>query len=320
MTDEYESPEVEDVLDITTDAPEVVEVVEVDDTPVEDRNRKPLPKEVVEDLEKDDLGEYSNKVKERMAQLKKVWHDERRAKEAADRERIEAVKFASSIIEENKQLKNNLVFGEQAYAATLKNATGGEMEAAKREYKEAYDSGDADKIIAAQVRLNSAQLQKLQADNYKPQFENTLQTPENSVYIQPEQTPAPSPDHKALLWHSRNGWFGKDKEMTHLAKGLHERLVLEDGIDPGSDEYYKRIDETIRRRFPEKFENDTTDVGATSTPRNRPTNVVASATRSTAPKKVHLSKTQLAIAKKFGLTPEQYAREQIKLENSNGGR
>jgi len=320
MTDEYNDKDVEDVLDISTDEDVSVEVIEVDDTPVADRNQKPMPKEVVEDLEKDDLGEYSNKVKERMAQLKKVWHDERRAKEAADRERIEAVKFASSIIEENKQLKNNLSFGEQAYAATLKNATTGEMEAAKRDYKEAYDSGDADKIIAAQVRLNAAQLQKVQADNYKPQFENTLQTVDNSVYIQPEQTPVASPDHKALVWHSRNGWFGKDKEMTSLAKGLHEKLVLEDGIDPGSDIYYKRIDDTMRQRFPEKFENDTTDDGVTSTPRNRPTNVVASATRSTAPKKVHLSKTQLAIARKFGLTPEQYAREQIKLENSNGGR
>jgi len=319
MTDEYNDKEVEDVLDISIEEDDSVEIIEVDDTPVADRNQKPMPKEVVEDLEKDDLGEYSNKVKERMAQLKKVWHDERRAKEAADRERIEAVKFASSIIEENKQLKNNLSFGEQAYAATLKNATVGEMEAAKRDYKEAYDSGDADKIIEAQVRLNSAQMQKLQADNYRPQFENTLQTPENSVYIQPEQTPAASPDHKALIWHSRNGWFGKDKAMTSLAKGLHEQLILEDGVDPGSDEYYKRIDKTMRQRFPEKFEDDPTDDGNT-TPRNRPTNVVASATRSTAPKKVHLSKTQLAIAKKFGLTPEQYAREQIKLENSNGGR
>jgi len=319
MTDEYENPETEEVLDITTDEPEAVEVVEVDDTPVEDRNRKPLPKEVVEDLEKDDLGEYSNKVKERMAQLKKVWHDERRAKEAADRERIEALKLASSYIEENKQLKTNLSFGEQAYAATLKNATGGEMEAAKRDYKEAYDSGDSDKIIAAQVRLNAAQLQKLQADNYKPQFENTLQTVDNSVYIQPEQTPTSTAGHDDLVWHSKNPWFRRDVEMTKAAEGLHEKLILEDGIQPGSPLYYKRIDETMRRRFPEKFENDTTDDG-NPTPRNRPTNVVASATRSTAPKKVHLSKTQLAIAKKFGLTPEQYAREQIKLENSNGGR
>lgn len=320
MTDEYNDNEVEDVLDIDTEEDVSVEVIEVDDTPVADRNQKPMPKEVVEDLEKDDLGEYSNKVKERMAQLKKVWHDERRAKEAADRERVEAVKFASSIIEENKQLKNNLVFGEQAYAATLKNATGGEMEAAKRDYKEAYDSGDADKIIAAQVRLNSAQLQKLQADNYRPQFENTLQTPENSVYIQPEQTQPPTAGHDDLVWHSKNPWFRRDVEMTKAAEGLHEKLVLEDGIQPGSPLYYKRIDETMRRRFPEKFENDTTDDGVTSTPRNRPTNVVASATRSTAPKKVHLSKTQLAIARKFGLTPEQYAREQIKLENANGGR
>lgn len=318
MIEEGKEQELEDSITITTDEDTAkVEVVEVDDTPEEDRNKKPLPKELVDKLEDDDLQDYSTKVKERMAQLKKVWHDERRAKEAADRERNEAVKFASSIIEENKQLKNNLTFGEQAYATTLKHATGSEMEAAKREYKEAYEAGDSEKIIAAQVRLNSAQLQKLQADNYRPQFENAGQTTENSVYIQPEQPQAPAPDHKALVWHTKNEWFGKDRAMTSLAKGVHDALV-DEGVAIGSEDYYNRIDKTMRKRFPEKFENDTPDDGETSTPRNRPANVVASATRSTAPKKVHLSKTQLAIAKKFGLTPEQYAREQIKLESKHG--
>jgi hypothetical protein len=310
--------ELEDSIVITTDDDAGVEVVEVDDTPAEDRNKTPLPKALVDKLEDDDLQEYSAKVKERMSQLKKVWHDERRAKEVADRERTEAVRFASSIIEENKQLKTSLSYGEQAYANTLKHATVGEMEAAKKDYKEAYDSGDADKVISAQVRLNSAQLQKLQADNYRLQFENPLQTPENSVYIQSEQRQAPSPDHKALVWHAKNPWFQTDKAMTSLAKGIHESLVLDEGMTAGSDEYYNRIDKAMRKRFPEKFENDNTDGGATHTSRTRPANVVASATRSTAPKKVHLSTTQLAIAKKFGLTPEQYAREQIKLENRNG--
>ena len=41
---------------------------------------------LVEEIEKDTLEGYSERVKQRMAQLKKVWHDERRAKEAAERE------------------------------------------------------------------------------------------------------------------------------------------------------------------------------------------------------------------------------------------
>ncbi len=318
MNEDYKEPDLDDPIEITLDEPEEIEVVEVDDVPAADRDKKPLPKELVEELEKDDLGDYSNKVKERISQLKKVWHDERRAKEAADREKTEAIKFANSIIEENKQLKTNLSFGEQAYANTLKDATGGELEAAKREAKDAYDSGDSEKLIAAQIRLNSAQLAKLNADNYRLQFENPLQTQENSVYIPQEIPSSPAPDHKALVWHEKNQWFGKDREMTSLAKGLHDRLVLEDGIEAGSDEYYQRIDKTIRKRFPDKFDDSNPDDGVTTTSRTKPTNVVAAATRSTAPKKVHLSKSALALAKKFGITPEQYARELIKVESKNG--
>jgi hypothetical protein len=40
-----------------------IEVEVIDDTPPEDRGREPLPQELVEELEKDDLAEYSDKVK-----------------------------------------------------------------------------------------------------------------------------------------------------------------------------------------------------------------------------------------------------------------
>ena len=80
------------------------EIEEEDDTPKADRGRDPLPKEVVEELEQDELTDYSERVKQRMAQLKKVWHDERREKEAADRERQEAIKYAQQIAEENQGL------------------------------------------------------------------------------------------------------------------------------------------------------------------------------------------------------------------------
>ena len=104
--------------------------------------------------------------------------------------------------------------------------------------------------------------------------------------------------------------------MTSLALGLHEKLVRS-GIDPTSYEYYRRIDGTMQKRFPEYFGDATLDEDQPAQ-RTKPSNVVAPATRSTAPKKVRLTKTQVALAKKFGLTPEQYARETLKLENTNG--
>lgn len=318
--DEFEFPDEQEVTPIgeetkvTVEADaDSVEIDIVDDTPPQDRDRKPLPKEMVEELEKDDLTDYSERVKERMAQLRKVYHDERREKEAAAREREEAIRFAQAIQNENKRLKTTLTSGEQEYVKTAFNAATYELELSKRDYREAYDTGDTEKIIEAQQRMNAAQYRLSQVQGYQPQYNNALQEQENPVYIQPDRPQVPRPDRKALSWQDKNSWFGQDEEMTSLALGLHEKLVRS-GVDATSDEYYNTIDNTMRKRFPEYFGDDSLDVEAPAQ-RKKPSTVVAPASRSTAPKKVHLSTTQLALAKKLGLTPEQYARETIKLEN-----
>jgi hypothetical protein len=266
-----------------------------DDTPEADRGRKPLPKEKVEELENDDLTDYSERVKERMSQLRKVYHDERREKEAAAREREEAIR---------------------SYIEVAKQAADHEMALATKEYRDAYETADTDKLIEAQKRLNAAQMRLTQVQNYQPQYENALQQPETEVYSRQERAAVPQPDKKALDWQAKNDWFGRDEEMTSLALGLHEKLVRS-GISPTSDDYYRRIDSTMRKRFPEYFEDVTLDEDKPAQRTKSPT-VVAPATRSTAPKKVRLTNTQLALAKKLGLTPEQYAREALKLEKQNG--
>jgi hypothetical protein len=106
--------------------------------------------------------------------------------------------------------------------------------------------------------------------------------------------------------------------MTALALGLHEKLVRS-GVDPRSDDYYSKIDQTMRKRFPEAFEDDaeqsTEEAPKQEKPRaQKAANVVAPVTRGTAPRQVRLTPTQVAIAKKLGLSNEQYARELMKLE------
>ena len=304
--DEYEFPD-------EKSSKEEVSIEIEDDTPEADRGRKPLPKDLVEVLEKDDLSEYSDRVKERMHQLKKVWHDERREKEAASREREEAIRFAQTVAQENKRLKSTLTNGEESYVGAIKQSATHEMDLAKREYREAFDSGDTDRIIDAQQKMNSVQYKLTQVQNYQPQYKNTLQEQDIPVNVQPDRPQAPTPDRKALAWQDNNEWFGSDEEMTNLALGLHEKLVREK-IDPTSEEYYQRIDNTMRKRFPEYFQGDSLD-DEQPAQRTKQSTVVAPASRSTAPKKVRLNHTQLALAKKFGLTPEQYAREAMKLEN-----
>ena len=297
-----------------------LEIEEEDDTPPEDRNKEPLPEKIVKELEEDNLEDYSDRVKQRMAQLKKVYHDERRAKEEAAREKEEAIAYAQKVYQQNQKLQTTLSSGEEDYLKTLIGSAEKELALAKRDYREAYDSGDTDKIVESQALMNSAQYKLSQASNLKPQY-RASQTPENSVQSPQEVTRprAPQPDVKAQAWQAKNQWFGKDEEMTSLALGVHERLVRS-GIQPTSDEYYLRIDETMQKRFPENFEVNLveTSLEPEKPSQRKPSNVVAPASRSTAPKKVRLSKTQVAFAKKLKLTPEQYAREMIKLENANG--
>ena len=290
-------------------------VEEEDDTPAADKGKEPLPKDMVEELEKDDLEGYSERVKQRMAQLKKVWHDERRAKEQAAREKDEAVAYAQKIAEHNKNLHTTLSSGEEDYIKTVVASAETDVSVAKRDYGEAYDSGDTDKIVEAQAKMNDAQLKLAQAKVLKPQYK-TSQIAQSSVELnQNNPSNIPKPDARAQAWQDENTWFGKDEEMTSLALGLHEKLVRS-GVNPSTDEYYRRIDETMQKRFPENFGDNSLESDKPA--QRKPSNVVAPATRSTAPRKVRLSKTQVAFAKKLKLTPEQYAREMIKLENANG--
>jgi len=291
----------------------------VDDTPVEDRGRKPLPKEMVAELEKDDLEEYSDKVKKRLSQMKKVWHDERREKERAFREKEEALRFAMMREQEIKQLKQRLGNGEKAYFQEVTKAANNDLGTAKERLKQAYEAGDAEKIAEAQEALTEAKLRIKQYENFRP----SLQTEE--VRVQPtQQYPVPPvpqavSDPKAEAWREKNTWFGTDEEMTALALGLHEKLVRS-GVDPRSDDYYDRVNATMRKRFPDYFNEEAAEEKPTQTrqeekpARTKPANVVAPVTRGTAPRQVRLTPTQVAIAKKLGLSNEQYARELFKLE------
>jgi hypothetical protein len=281
------------------------EIEVIDDTPEKDRNVKPIPKEKRDELYDDELQDYSAKVKQKLMQMKKLAHDERREKEQAFREQQEAVAFAQRVSEENKRLKQLANEHEKNVLMSVTRAVELEMEQAKRAYKEAYDAGDTDKVLEAQQKMTEAAMKQEKVRNYRP---TPLQVEEPVVQMRQPVVQAPRPDNSAIDWQQENQWFGQDKLMTGMALALHEQLK-EEGVALSSKEYYRRIDETMRQRFPEKFASRTNEET-----RTRPSTVVASATRSTSPKKIRLTQSQLAISKKLGLTPEQYAQAVLKME------
>jgi len=306
---EFKFPDEQDDVKVTTEDDQTDEqiIIDVEDnTPEEDRNKPPLPEKVKEELYNDELEDYSSKVKKKLIQMKKLAHDERREKENALREQQEAIAFAQKMMQENQRLKSNLSNSEKNVLASVQKAVAMEMEAAKRAYREAYDSGDTDKVMEAQERLTQATLKSEKVKNFRPQ---PLQEEETPVQMAPQPEPQFRPDPSAQAWQQENPWFGEDEEMTSLALGLHEKLKRE-GVQVSSQEYYRRIDATIRKRFPEKFEEEAEQ----ETRPVRKSSVVAPATRSTSPKRVRLNPSELNLAKKLNLTPEQYAKAKLEME------
>ena len=289
-----------------------------DDTPPEDRGREPLPKELVKELEEDELEEYSEKVKTRLKQMKKVWHDERREKERALREQQTAIEMAQQLQNEIKTLRSKVTENEGHLVNTAKNAVELELKNAEKAYKEAYEAGDSDRLLEAQKQLNEATYRLERLKGYKP----PVQSQETEVNLPQSQPQAPRLDPKTDSWRRQNTWFGSDDEMTAAALGLNNKLLRERGAAfEGSDEYWEIVDKTMRKRFPEyEWGDEPAEPETKSTPARteRPATVVAPVSRSTTSKKVKLSQSQLNVIKKMGITPEQYVKEQMKLERANG--
>jgi uncharacterized protein (DUF2249 family) len=295
---------------------EQFEVEIEDDTPPEDRGREPMPKPLVEELEQDELDQYDDNVKQKLKQMRKVWHDERaRRKEQAAREQQEALALAQKLFEENKKYKQYIESGTKEYASTLKNAANLELEMAKRKYKDAYDTGDSDQIMEASQVLQTANLRVMQANNFQaPALQEENYVVQNTPEVQKPRARNP----KLETWLQKNPWYGPDPEMTALAVGIDKKIQETGNVVVGSDEYFATLDKTMRKRFPEYFGIEETESTARTETRSKPSTVVAPAVRSTASNKIKLKSSQVAIAKRLGLTNEQYALELRRLESQNG--
>ena len=289
-----------------------------DDTPIEDRGRTPAATPP-EDPTDDELSSYDEKVQARIKKFTRGYHDERRAKETAERERQAAETYARQVLEDNKRLQQQLATGSQVLIETSKSAAESGLTAAKRAYKEAVENGDIDAQAEAQAEIARATLKMDRAQGMKPIEEKQWAPPPSDAQ---QQTPAPT--RRTQRWLENNkDWWGVDEEMTMTAMGLDKKLQREYGSDyVGSEEYFQTIDKTLRKRFPEHFgdqshEDDDTPPQKTSepadeeTPRRatKPATVVAPASRSTPPNRVKLKASEAAIARRLGVPLEQYAKQ-----------
>ena len=313
--DEFKFPdEIEDTKDeikVEVETDDDVEIEVVDDTPEQDRGRRPLEREV-EDPTDEEIESYTQGAQKRIKELTHARHDERRAKEATLREKQELERLAQQLIEENKRLKQHANTSTEQVNKYAQSAAEAELEKARRDLRAAQESFDTDAILAAQEAMLDAKIRMEEAKKFKPA---PLQIEEDDVQTSYREPQRVSPDEKTLRWQAKNQWFGANgfEEVTSYALGLHQKLV-NSGVDPRSDSYFEQIDARVKSKFPEVFGGNE-DRSRSGDSHRRPASVVAPATRSSGAKKVQLTKTQVALAAKFKLTPQQYALELAKLEN-----
>jgi hypothetical protein len=267
----------------------------IDDTPEQDRDKGDPIDPSKADIPDDEISQYSENVQKRIKDLKRAFHDERRAKEAREREREEALNYAKQVIEQNKFLQQKLSQGEQVLVASQKDRVTAQLSQVEKEYKEAYEAGDSEKMLDAQKKLAKFVAEQREVETYRPVYQTPLQ-PQNN----PVQIPNVVPDERTRRWVQTNQWFETDPVMRGAAYGIHDSLVAA-GYKAGSDAYFQEVDARIREAFPHKFRQ------------SKPANVVSPASRSSGTEKIRITKSAVNTAKRLGVPLEVYVKEAAKL-------
>lgn len=323
---------------------EQYEVEVVDDTPEPDRGKRPpsQPVEQIAGKEEDDEG-FAPDAKQRIKQLRYVYHEERRNKEQAKRETDAAVEYARQLLNENQQLKGQVSTGERVLVEQAKSRAEAQVAVARQKYVSAHEDGDAAAMAAAQEEMARAVSEHQRFVNYVPSMPPA---PPPAPY--PPQAPPPQPqpppppqelDQRTKSWFAKNSWYGAPgyEEPSNFALGVHQRLIHR-GISANNpetaDEYWSTVESRLAAVFPEQFGavfgangqgsngGSPSSAGRTqarpSQPASRPVVAAGGVRKSSGPIKVRLTQSQDALRQRLGLTREQYAKEVVKQQAQEG--
>ena len=313
MIDVGETEGAEVDLEKDNSAPEQKEELQVEETTDSGEDTKQETEETKEETpQKEELEQYSEGVKKRIAKLTRKMRE-------AERQKEEAILYAKSVADKQKQLQGKYQDLDASYVSEFENRVKSNLEAAKIKLKSAIDTQDVDSQIAAQTEIAALTMDAARLNQVK-----SVNKPETTREVKQPVSPRPSyananqikqaaqeMDPKAEEWASKNTWFGTDNAMTYTAFDIHKKLTEEEGYDPSSDEYYREVDKRIRLEFPQKF--GTTE----NTTQEKPSQTVASAKRPGTVgrrKTVKLTPSQVAIAKRLGVPLEEYAKQLVAKE------
>lgn len=300
------------------------EVLEDDDPSIEDIEQE-LSEEQLKRLN------LTKGVRGRLDKLTWQKNEERRQREQAEALQQEAIRYAQMMEARVREMENVLARGEEVMVAEVRSRSKSDLAAAEQEFRLAAESGDPDRMLEAQKRLNRAQVEAYEVERYRPSVRKVAPEGQQATPVQPQYNPAQDP--KLTNWMSKNTWFKNDPVKTQEAMAIHRELTEIRGVDPRTDEYYSQLDMRLAQRFPDLNKSTESNVqsGQQNSGKEKPAasaapNVVAPPSGGTppgenrhrrGPRTVPLTRTQVALAEALGLTKEQYAKQLLK-EQSNG--
>ena len=301
-------PESEKVEAIEEQAPELTEVVELDE---ETKNESEVQSVPIEDIsveaeaeskDQDELEDYSKNVQKRIKTLTKKMREQERAAESA-------YEYARNLQAENQSLKVNTSQVNENYQSEANGRLKAQRAQANAVLKSAYVDQDWDKVTKAQDILDKITVEESKLANNKMSIEPQQQ--QYQTYQQPQQPQMPpqqpqAPDPAAESWANKNEWFGDDEAMTLVAFNIHKNLVENEGFDVNDSSYYTEIDKRIRNEFPHKFNN-----GGEVQSTGRLQQTVAPAGRSESSgrkRQVKLSKSEVEMARRLNVPLKEYAK------------
>jgi hypothetical protein len=273
------------------------------------------------DSDDDDTASYSEKVRARIRKETAKRREQERRAEAAERRAEEAERRYNGLAATHER---TTAFAATNFEEKLK-ARGAELQ---RQYKEAYEAGDPDKMYAIQEQLADHRLEARQFETWKasqparPQPGQDGRPAAPREDRPPQQPQQPKPSAKAQAWIAKNTWFTEDPVMHGAALGVHHALVQE-GFEPDSDDYYAELDHRIHEAFPHKFQARNSRQQGGQQPR-RPAATVAPPSRGARPgtggpankTRVTLTADQRRMAEELGVPLATYAAEVVRLGQS----
>tara|TARA_R110002020_G_scaffold208392_5_gene414121 strand:+ start:39 stop:872 length:834 start_codon:yes stop_codon:yes gene_type:complete len=262
------------------------------------------------ETEQPEVEEAPEQEVEQVAEVKKPTKYQKRIDELthrqreAERQRDEYYSVAQKVMDENNKLRQQSKNFSSISATEMESRINADIANAKTEYKQAYEDGDADKIVEAQEKMVKAASQTSDLNKMKD-YANPKNFEQRELPVV-----APPPDQRAVEWAQDNTWFNQDMVMTNAAYAIHDELVKK-GITAESANYYEMIDRRMKEEFPSKL-------GGTSTPKStdHSTVVTPGGNQTGKSRKVRLTPSQVAVANRLGVPLQEYAKQFAALERN----